>query len=290
MEVQTLTADEPLKIPLQSDEEYLGDDDFQYDAAVISSEEIGQSQSTTVSGSTKKLPRHANKFSWLGFVTCSLSLSRFGHYATASAALLVLKFELGGPPGNRHRFKSASILARLRPLRGGADTSSISVLKYWPEKWSEAASAKLIERKFGGGLGTGGIAPVTGLSLHSSAQRSVSYTRHTQRRIRGVASGRPVLNQVQWTLEENEMEQDGIWEHFQLALLVRHDGKFTIDVAIKTKVGFSADPRKSLLRPLKGSSGVRVVDPMLPIGEADVSLDGNPELRGIELAGFTTFT
>lgn len=54
MEVQTLTADEPFRIPLQSDEEYLGDDDFQYDAAVISSEEIGQSQSTRLSGSRKK--------------------------------------------------------------------------------------------------------------------------------------------------------------------------------------------------------------------------------------------
>lgn len=216
-----------------------------------------------------------------------MSLSRFGVYATASAALLVLRFELGGPPGNRHRFKSASILARIRPVTGGA--SSVSVLKYWPEKWSAAPSAKLIERKLNAGLSSGGLALTTGLAVQSSAQRSVSFTRHAQRRIKGVASGRPVLNQVLWTLEENELEQDGIWEHFQLALLVRHDGKFTIDVGIKTKVGFSADPRKYLLRPLKGSSGVRVVDPALPIGEADAAFDGHSDLRGIELAGFTNF-
>ncbi|KAJ6784831.1 hypothetical protein PWT90_06811 [Aphanocladium album] len=264
MEDATFTADTAVRISLQDDDEYLGDDEFQYDAAVISSEEIGQS-----------------------FVTCALSLSRFGHYATASAALLVLRFELGGPAGNRHRFKSASILARLRPLNG--DATSISVLKYWPEKWSESPSSKLIQRKIGAGLSTGGLALTTGLGVRSSAQRSVSFTRHAQKRIKGIASGRPVLNQVLWTLEENELEQDGIWEHFQLALLVRHEGKFTIDVGIKTKVGFSADPRKYLLRPLKGSSGARVVDPTLPIGEADATLDGGPELRGIDLSAFTTF-
>lgn len=223
-----------------------------------------------------------------GFVTCALSLSRFGHYATASAALLVLRFELGGPPGHRHRFKSASILARLRPLSGDGP-ASISVLKYWPETWQDAPSAKHIDRTLGGGLalttGGGGL-PV----LQSSARRSVSFTRHARRRIRGVASGRPRLHQVQWTLEENEMQQDGVWEHFRLALLVRHDGgPFTMDVAIKTKVGFSADPRKYLLRPLKGSAGTMVVDPMMPIGEADASLDGNPDLRGVELSGFTAF-
>lgn len=218
-------------------------------------------------------------------MTCALSLSRFGHYATASAALLVLRFELGGPPGNRHRFKSASILARLRPVTG--DASSLSVLKYWPEKHHEAPSAQCVERRFGAGFGSsaaGGMA-----ALGTSAQRSVSFTRHARRRIRGVASGRPVLNQVQWTLEENDVEQDGVWEHFQLALLVRHDGRFTIDVGIKTKVGFSTDPRKYLLRPLKGSSGTRMVDPMMPIGEADEALDGNPDLRGVELSGFTAF-
>lgn len=226
----------------------------------------------------------------IGFVTCSLSLSRFGHYATAKAALLVLKFELGGPPGNRHRFKSASILARLRPLAPSPDaSSSVSVLKYWPEKWSDAPTAKTVERKFGAGLGSGGIAPATGLTLQTSAQRSVSFTRHSQKSIRGVASGTPVLNQVQWTLEENEAEQDGIWEHFKVALLVRHDGPFTVDVAIKTKVGFSADPRKSLLRALKGSSGARVLDPSLPIGEADAALDGDADLRGIDLSVFSTF-
>ncbi|OAA69294.1 hypothetical protein LEL_10170 [Akanthomyces lecanii RCEF 1005] len=261
MDATTFAADKAVKISLQDDDEYLGDDDFQYDAAVISSEEIGQS-----------------------FVTCALTISRFGHYATASAALLVLRFELGGPPGNRHRFKSASILARLRPLAG--DASSLSVLKYWPERHHDAPSAQHIERRFGAGLGSsgGGMA-----ALSTSAQRSVSYTRHAQRRIRGVASGRPVLNQVQWTLEENELEQDGVWEHFQLALLVRHDGKFTIDVGIKTKVGFSTDPRKYLLRPLKGSSGTKIVDPKTPIGEADEALDGNPDLRGVELSGFTAF-
>ncbi|OAA72322.1 hypothetical protein ISF_01395 [Cordyceps fumosorosea ARSEF 2679] len=271
MDAMTLTAGEAVKISLQDDDEFLGDEDFQYDAAVISSEEIGQS-----------------------FVTCSLSLSRFGHYATASAALLVLRFELGGPPGNRHRFKSASILARLRPLTTTLDaaassssSSSLSVLKYWPERWSDVPSAKAVERRLGAGLSSGSIGA---LAVQSAAQRSVSYTRHAQRRVRGVASGRPVLSQVQWTLEENELEQDGIWEHFRLALLVRHDGKFTIDVAIKTKVGFSADPRKYLLRPLKGSSGARIVDPTLPIGEADAALDGNPDLRGVDLAGFTGFT
>ncbi|XWX00303.1 hypothetical protein V2A60_008323 [Cordyceps javanica] len=268
MDATTFAADEAVKIPLlQDDDEYLGDEDFQYDAAVISSEEIGQSS-----------------------VTCALSLSRFGHYATASAALLVLRFELGGPPGNRHRFKSASILARLRPLAGG-DTSSLSVLKYWPERWSDAPSAKLVERRVGAGLSTGGLgAPAAaGLAVQSSAQRSVSYTRHAQRRVRGTASGRPVLCQVQWTLEEDDVQQDGIWEHFRLALLVRHDGRFTMDVSIKTKVGFSADPRKYLLRPLKGSSGTRIIDPTLPIGEADAALDGDPDLRGVELSGFTAF-
>ena len=44
MEAATFTADEAVTISLQEDDEYLGDDDFQYDAAVISSEEIGQSQ------------------------------------------------------------------------------------------------------------------------------------------------------------------------------------------------------------------------------------------------------
>lgn len=215
-------------------------------------------------------------------MTCALALSRFGHYASASAALLVLRLELGGPPGNRHRFKSASILARLRPLTG---VSSLSVLKYWPEKHHDAPSAQRVDRRFAAGLSSSsGMA-----ALSTSAQRSVSYTRHAQRRNRGVASGRPVLNQVQWTLEENELEQNGVWEHFQFALLVRHDGKFTIDVGIKTKVGFSTDPRKYLLRPLKGSSGMRIVDPTRPTGEADVALDGNPDLRGVELSGFTAF-
>ncbi|ATY63244.1 hypothetical protein A9K55_007082 [Cordyceps militaris] len=258
MEAATFTADEAVTISLHEDDEYLGDDDFQYDAAVISSEEIGQS-----------------------FVTCALSLSRFGHYATASAALLVLRFELGGPPGNRHRFKSASILARLRPLTPSA-VPSLSVLKYAPERWSDAPSAQAIERRLGAGLSAGG-------AVQASARRAVSYTRHARRHVRGVAAGRPVLCQVQWTLEENEVEQDGLWAHFHLVLLVRHDGPFSIDVGIKTKVGFSADPRKYLLRPLKGSLGTRIVDPTLPIGEADPALDGNPDLRGVDLAGFTAF-
>ncbi len=44
MDATTFAADKAVKISLQDDDEYLGDDDFQYDAAVISSEEIGQSR------------------------------------------------------------------------------------------------------------------------------------------------------------------------------------------------------------------------------------------------------
>lgn len=44
MTTQTLTGLEPVKINLELDDEYLGDNEFQYDAAVISSQEIGQSE------------------------------------------------------------------------------------------------------------------------------------------------------------------------------------------------------------------------------------------------------
>ncbi len=44
MDPTTFAAEQAVRISLQDDDdEFLGDDDFQYDAAVISSEEIGQS-------------------------------------------------------------------------------------------------------------------------------------------------------------------------------------------------------------------------------------------------------
>lgn len=44
MGATTFAADEAVKISLQDDDEFLGDDEFQYDAAVISSEQVGQSR------------------------------------------------------------------------------------------------------------------------------------------------------------------------------------------------------------------------------------------------------
>lgn len=218
----------------------------------------------------------------LGSVTSSISLVRSGQYGTVPATLVVLKLELGAPPGNRHRFKSASLLVKLKSL----STPSLSVLKYWPESFHDTSSTMTTEQKVSGGGILG--ASQAGVAVQSTFERSSSHIKQHQRKITGASWGKPLRNQVQWALEENNAQKNGIWQHFQVALLVKHEGPFSLEMGVKVKVGFTADLRKFLLRPLKGHSGARIIDPTRDIGHTSALAD-DADFRDVDIASFTTF-
>lgn len=251
-----------------------------------------------------------------GFVTSSLSLVRFGRYtgqaavSATRAALLVLQLELGASPGSRHRFKSVSLLVRLRPVgkevigpgkkaRGSAAKAAaaaavpVSVLQYWPVRWEDQPTAVAVGGKVGvgGSVGLSGSPPLAGPSLwlDPSWERTRTYTRHARRNISGASvAAAAARSEVRWSLEENAAERDGVWEHFRVALVVRHTGSFAVEVGVRAKVGFTAHPRK-LLWPLRGKFGARTVCDGVPIGAACEALDGDPVLNDIDIAQFTTF-
>jgi hypothetical protein len=167
--------------------------------------------------------------------------------------------------------------------------AAVSILKYWPEgRWDDAPSAVAVEEKVSVGGSLGFSEAGVGLSVSPGYERTSAFTRLARRNIRGASFGAPVRNQVRWALEESSVQKEGIWENFRLAILARHEGSFSVEMEIKAKVGFSTHPRK-LLWPLRGKSGVRVLDPGTPIGEAGSSLELNVDLDKINLAELTSF-
>lgn len=218
-------------------------------------------------------------------MTSTLSLAHFGIYSDSPAALLVLAFELATAPGGRHRFKSVNILIQLKPVHS---TSSVSILKYWPEQWDGAPSSEKISQAYGVGGSIGFSVAGVGATIDPNFKKSRSFTRHRKRSIKGAALGAPVRNRIRWALDEDAVEKDGIWQNFKLAILAKHESQFSLEVEVKAKVGFSANPRK-LLWPLKGKSGTRVVNPSVPIGEVQQLLTLDQNLEKVDIAKFTSF-
>lgn len=232
-----------------------------------------------------------------GSITARLSLAHFGTHNSLPAALLVFSFSLLPARGStrRHRFKSATITLRFHapdPSSSSAITATPHILAMHPSEAYGAPSAEDISRTYalGASLGSSLLGGVGTATLEPRVETSRQFTRHRRTKVRGAMLGAPRATRVRWNLEENEVEKAGVPMRFETAVLVRHEVRFGVEVAVKTSVGLvGLDPRR--VWPLKGRPRkMRVVDPGRSIGtpgadarRLDMSLDR------VDLAPFTSF-